>query len=317
MRPRNAAAGLYGAFLAVLAAAPAPAQQPDGLSPPVWGDGWHYTASRDGRGHWLNLTAAEAVVKTPEGTFTAADWPGQQPPTLFADCREGEFPLHIMVAFSTTGDAPTASSVSLRNFWWWLTRTDPPPHVFPATITLGTAYHVVRVRCHDPDAGVFSGEPPPKPPPPDKEKGTMKKTTITAAALLLAVALGCDGGAPSTDPPTDNHVFEDLLSALDIEGPVGVYGFENIPNPDLAAEIREYAERTETVVTCDSWFCEGPEGAGVWINFYETDPALQDRVEVVVEMRNCGLCGPIVAVDITRTDGRWQVGEAAQIGMVM
>ena len=103
----------------------------------MWAELWHYTPSFDGRKHWLNLTAESAEVRTPEGVFTSARWPGQQPPTLFVVCEEGG-PLDITVAFNAT-EAPTASWVSLRNLWAWLTGTDPAPHIFPTTITLGSA----------------------------------------------------------------------------------------------------------------------------------------------------------------------------------
>ena len=150
----------------------------------------------------------------------------------------------------------------------------------------------------------------------------MSRRHMPTILLLLAAAVGCEGGASSTDPPTTSHVFEDLLAALDIEDQVvGVHeSWENIPDPDLAAEIREYAEKAEIVVTCDSWSCAGPEHSGTWIKFDAwLDPALRDsgKIKVTVEEHSC-LCGPIFAVEITRTDaGGWQVEETAEVGMWM
>lgn len=166
-------------------------------------------------------------------------------------------------------------------------------------------------------------------------------------AVLLVALLGCDGEA-STDPHTASHVFEDLLAALDIEGPVGVYeSWENIPDPDLAAEIREYAERAEMVLTCDSRTCAGPEYpisvkfsewswtpspdlptrivdlGGVYESWQRTgdrfDPIIRGGggVQVEIEWSDC-MCGSIMAVEITREqDGGWSVGKAEQIGMSM
>ncbi len=167
----------------------------------------------------------------------------------------------------------------------------------------------------------------------------------TVFALLAAVA-GCDGSAPPIDPPTTPHVFEDLLAALDISMPVGVYeNWDNIPNPDLAAEIREYAEGTELVIECGSIDCTGP-GHPISIGFREWswspptaplpvfddplgvydsweralewfDPIMRNGDGVLVEVTTTD-GGPLIAVEMTRTDeGEWVVGEVKQVGMVM
>lgn len=178
----------------------------------------------------------------------------------------------------------------------------------------------------------------------------MRSGALTFFAVLTLG--GCGGSDSSMDPPV-SFVFEDLLAALDIEGAVGVYeSWDNIPDPDLAAKIREYAERNEAVIECDSRSCTGPEHV-VAIRFREWswtlsqdlppevaspprsdheswqeswqrsgdwfDPIIRDGggVAIEIEWSDC-LCGPIMAVEVTRTDeGRWQVGRTAQIGMVM
>lgn len=175
----------------------------------------------------------------------------------------------------------------------------------------------------------------------------MRTTTTLAALLLLAAFAGCvDRPASPTDTPTASHVFEDLLAALDIETPVGVYeSWDNIPDPDLAAELREYAERTESVIECGPMDCTGP-GHNVKIRFrdwtwspptaplpviedptgiYESweralawfDPIIRNGDGAFLEViRADG--GPLVVVNVTRTDeGEWMVGEIRHVGMVI
>ena len=112
---------------------------------------WHYTPSNDGLSHYLNLTAVSAEVRTPFGVLTTARWPGQQSPTLFGFCREGEQALHISLALSAHPDEPVTPSVSLRGLWWDVTGTTPPPSRWETTMTLGaavfeTAFELPAVR---------------------------------------------------------------------------------------------------------------------------------------------------------------------------
>lgn len=164
-------------------------------------------------------------------------------------------------------------------------------------------------------------------------RSRMKTTLTTLATLLLlaAVFVGCDGPA---NPPTAPHVFEDLLAALEIEGPVGVYeSWENIPNPDLAEELREYAERNElgpghpVSIRFLEWvWSPPPDPLPVFEDpIYESWERALERFDSMV--RNGGGVlveivtadgGPLIAVEVKRTDaGGWSVGEAVQVGMWM
>ena len=174
----------------------------------------------------------------------------------------------------------------------------------------------------------------------------MRPGRLPTIFALLAAGAGCDGSAPPVDPPPTPHVFEDLLAALDVSMPVGVYeSWDHIPNPDLAAEIREYAERTGSVIECGSMDCTGP-GHPISIEFrewswsppsaplpvfedphgvYESwtralewfDPIVRNDDGVLVEVTTTD-GGPLIAVEMTRTDeGEWVVGEVKQVGMVM
>ena len=177
----------------------------------------------------------------------------------------------------------------------------------------------------------------------------MKTTTTTAAAVALLALAACGDATPSVDSPTTTpHVFEGLLAALDIGTPVGIYeSWENIPDPDLAAEIRGYAEMTEAVIECGPQGCARPRPPTTirflewrWspppdpspvfedpLGIYESweksmewfDPIMRNGGGVKVEVGHADcMCGPIFVVEVTRTDaGGWSVGKVKQIGMVM
>lgn len=147
----------------------------------------------------------------------------------------------------------------------------------------------------------------------------MKTTNTTLALLMLAAVVGCDG--PGTKDGSASHVVEDLLAAIGIESPVGIYEsfWEKIPDPALAVEIKEYAERTRSVIECDSRSCTGPGFLHpVTIDFHEPfypDTWPINTIHVMTEYPAACMCGVIYAVEVSRTGaGGWSVGEAVRIG---
>ena len=101
---------------------------------------WNYSASRDGRGHWLWLTAESATVETPAGRLRPDRRSGRVQLTIVAACREGEAPLSIELTFPPHADQPrTTRTLSLRNLWWNLTGTTPEPERHETTVRLGTS----------------------------------------------------------------------------------------------------------------------------------------------------------------------------------
>ena len=101
---------------------------------------WNYSGSRDGRGHWLWLTAESAAVETPAGRLPPDAGSGRVQVTIVAACREGEAPLGVELTFPPHPDQPrTTRTLSLRNLWWNLTGTTPEPERHETTVRLGTS----------------------------------------------------------------------------------------------------------------------------------------------------------------------------------
>ena len=101
---------------------------------------WNYIESRDGLGHWLWLTAERATVETSAGPLPPEATTGRVQLTIEATCRAGESPLELVLTFPPHPAQPeTTRTLSLRNFWWELSRTTPERHRHETTVRLGTS----------------------------------------------------------------------------------------------------------------------------------------------------------------------------------
>ena len=164
-RPRRWGAGSgvprapLGLFAAVALLALTTGSAAAATAETIYEDLWQYNTSHDGLTHWLRLSAAEAEVHTPYGTMKTDAWPGQVPPMIEAFCREHERPLAVLLVMSAHPEEPVVSSLSLRNVWWWLTRTTPGPRTYPTVVRIGSVefestFELPALRYLEPDARI-------------------------------------------------------------------------------------------------------------------------------------------------------------------
>lgn len=155
----------------------------------------------------------------------------------------------------------------------------------------------------------------------------MTKTTTTSTLLLMAAVAGCEG--PSVSGTTEvgevgREIVEAIAAALGEEPSklrILAGSWDNLNNPDLAAEIEGYAETSGIAVQCpdnppgESRYClrDGRVGADVlrlWPSYFTPSDGISFKYRRREADGTASAAAEVYEMEVERLEtGGWRIGE--------